>query len=266
MRRLSAVLGVLAAGWVTTAIAADLPGAPAPAPGYSPVYRPHIYDWTGFYFGGNIGGGFQRNSYTDTTTTFVEPAGNVSSHSQYGAVGGGQVGVNYQMTPVVFGLEGTWSASSLTGYGLTPSPLATALGPAQVRDTTTVNWFATATARAGYAFDQLLLYVKGGGAWMRAGLTRDLLFSGFVNGTASLSDTRNGWTVGAGLEWGITENLSARLEYDYLDFGTKTYTYNLAPNFAGIVVPVTTPVSIQSQTHMLTAGLNYRFTWGGGGM
>jgi outer membrane immunogenic protein len=251
MKRLSAALGLLAAAW-STAHAADLPAGAAPAP--PAFYRPHIYDWTGFYFGGHIGAGRQYNAYTDTTTTLV-PAGNVSSHAEWGTVGGAQVGVNYQMTPVVVGLEGTWSASSLTGFALTPSFIPSV----QVRDTTTVNWFATATGRVGYALDQLLLYAKGGAAWMRAGTTRDVLLSNVNVGTASLTDVRTGWTAGAGLEWGITENLSAKLEYDYLDFGTKNYTYTLVP------IAVTTPISIRSQTHMITAGLNYRFTWGGGG-
>ena len=252
MKRLSAVLGAFAVACAGVANAADLPAA---GPSYSPVYRPHIYDWTGFYVGGHIGAARENESYTDTATTFLQPAGKVSSHAEWGTVGGGQIGVNYQMTPVVVGVEGTWSASTNTGFAI-----ATALLPlTQVRDTTNSKWFATATARAGYAFDHLLLYVKGGAAWTRIGLTRDVLFNNAVFATASLSDTRNGWTVGTGLEWGITENLSAKLEYDYLDFGTKTYTYVLG------AFPVTTPVSIQSQTHMITAGLNYRFTWGGGG-
>jgi outer membrane immunogenic protein len=267
MKRLSALLSAVAMVGAATANAADLPAA-GPAPSYTPVYRTHIYDWSGFYFGIHIGAGRQENSYTDTTTTVLEPAGNVSSHAQFGTIGGGQIGVNYQMTPVVVGLEGTWSATSLTGFGLTPSsfiPPGGVAGGVQVRDTTTTNWFATATARVGVASDALLLYVKGGGAWMRSGLTRDLLQNGANVATASLSDTRNGWTAGAGLEWGITENLSVKLEYDYLDFGTKTYTYTLANPINAVILPVTTPVSAQSQTHMITAGLNYRFTWGGGG-
>ena len=145
MKRLSALLSAVAVAWAATANAADLPAA-GPAPSYSPVYRPHIYDWTGFYFGAHIGAGRQDNSYTDTTTTALENAGNVSSHGQYGTVGGGQIGVNYQMTPVVVGLEGTWSATSLTGYGISASsfvPPSGVVGGVQVRDTTTTNWFAT---------------------------------------------------------------------------------------------------------------------------
>jgi outer membrane immunogenic protein len=254
MRRLSAfLLGAVAVAWAGGACAADLPAAGPPS--YSPVYQPHIYDWTGAYFGAHIGSARRYDAYTDTTTTVLEPAGNLSSHAEWGTVGGVQIGVNYQFTPVVIGVEGTWSASSNTGYAdkvsLVPSTI--------VRDTTTTRWFATATVRAGYAVDRLLLYVKGGGALVRSALERHVLVSTFGVDVTSLNDTRTGWTVGTGLEWGITENLSAKIEYDYLDFGTKGYTYNLPST--GIV----TPVSVQSQTHMIIGGLNYRFTWGGGG-
>ena len=153
MKRLSALLSAVAVVWAATANAADLPAA-GPAPSYSPVYRPHIYDWTGFYFGAHIGAGRQDNSYTDTTTTALENAGNVSSHGQYGTVGGGQIGVNYQMTPVVVGLEGTWSATSLTGYWNFSSRLLSRLVVwlAACRcAAATINWFATATARVGFA-------------------------------------------------------------------------------------------------------------------
>lgn len=256
MRRLSAagaVLGACTAVMATAASAADLPAAGPPT--YSPVYRPHIYDWTGIYFGAHIGTARRDDSYTDNTATVLEPAGNVSSHAEWGTIGGVQIGVNYQFTPVVLGIEGTFSASSNTGYAIKTSPLPLT----GVRDSTSTKWFATATVRAGYAFDRLLLYVKGGGAWVRSGVTRDVLVNGVVFDTASIGDTRTGWTVGTGLEWGITENLSAKVEYDYLDFGTTTYSYNLT------ATPAVTPISVRSDIHTITGGLNYRFNWGGGG-
>ena len=78
----------------------------------------------------------------------------------------------------------------------------------------------------------------------------------------TITDTRSGFTAGGGIEFGMTENLSARLEYDYLNFGTKTYTFanlNTAP------APLVLPVAIRSSTSLITVGINYRFNWGGGG-
>ena len=79
----------------------------------------------------------------------------------------------------------------------------------------------------------------------------------------TISDTRSGFTVGGGIEFGMTENLSARLEYDYLNFGTKNLHIR-QPEY-GQPPPLVLPVAIRSSTSLITAGINYRFNWGGGG-
>jgi len=70
--------------------------------------------------------------------------------------------------------------------------------------------------------------------------------------TQNISDTRTGFTVGVGIEFGLVENLSGKIEYDFYDFGSKNYNF------------VITPVSVSSSLHALTVGLNYRFNWSGG--
>ena len=95
-----------------------------------------------------------------------------------------------------------------------------------------------------------LFYVKGGGAWMNVRYGQALVNGGFTAGTQTVTDTRSGFTAGAGIEYGLTENFSARLEYDFYDFGTQTYNQF-----------VQTPISIKSDMHALTFGLNYRFNW-----
>ena len=99
----------------------------------------------------------------------------------------------------------------------------------------------------------MLFYAKGGGAWMNVKYTQDTLVAGgALITTQGISDTRTGFTAGVGLEYGMTENLSAKLEYDFYDFGTKDYN-----------VFTQTPVSVASNLHALTFGLNYRFNWAG---
>jgi outer membrane immunogenic protein len=91
--------------------------------------------------------------------------------------------------------------------------------------------------------------------------------AGPIQSLQTISDNRHGYTVGGGVEYAFTENVSAKIEYDYLDFGSKTYSFNnlsFSPA-AGVAIPIGPfPVSIKSQTHMLMLGANYRFTWGGG--
>jgi len=116
---------------------------------------------------------------------------------------------------------------------------------------------ATVVGKLGIAANDLLFYAKGGGAWMRVDYTQSTLVGGTVAVQQLITDTRSGWTAGAGVEYAFNENLSAKLEYDYLGFGTKNY------NFTNIQAGGL-PVSIKSYTQMLTAGLNYRFNFGGG--
>ena len=77
--------------------------------------------------------------------------------------------------------------------------------------------------------------------------------SGTTVNTQVISDNRSGFTVGAGIEFGLVENLSGKIEYDFYDFGSKNYNFNAI-----------TPVSVRSNLHALTVGLNYKFNWSGG--
>src|SRR5262249_14266393 len=134
-----------------------------------------------------------------------------------GVIGGAQVGANYEFAPWVIGIEGSWDASAIQGNTL----IGVATGPAiQERFTSNVGWFAAVTGRVGYAANDWLFYAKGGGAWMHVSYTEDLLVVGGVtSATQVISDNRTGFTVGAGIEFGLVENISAKIEYDFYDFG-----------------------------------------------
>jgi len=248
--------GAVAAG-APKAFAADLPVGPSY---YPPIYHPAVYDWSGFYVGGNVGLGLMLDEYTQQSAN-IGALGNKISLNPYGLVGGAQFGFNYEIRPWVFGVEGTFSSSNISGSGNSPTFTQGAL-----RSTAASHWYATAAARFGYAADTLLFYGKFGAAWMRADYTQDLIPTSVVFSTQTISDTRLGYTAGAGIEYGMTENLTARFEYDYLDFGTRNYNYQLTTSLPGLtpgpVVPM--PVSERADTHMFTVGINYRFSWSGG--
>jgi outer membrane immunogenic protein len=247
--------------------AADLPVAPAY---YPPSYHPAIYDWSGFYGGGHVGLGLMLDQVTQLSGNVGAP-GNTISLNPFGLVGGAQAGFNYEVRPWVFGFEGTFSSSNISGTS--SSPGTSLVPPETVRTTSASYWYGTAAARFGYAADTLLFYGKLGAAWMRADYTEGLIpaFSSVLFSTQAISKTRIGFVTGAGIEYGLTENLSARFEYDFLDFGTRNFNYNLtassvlAPGFPPAATgTVLMPVSERSYTHMFTVGLNYRFSWSGG--
>jgi outer membrane immunogenic protein len=270
MRRLSpgllVGLAVAASALATAASAADLPVPAAPA--YTPpVYRPVIYDWTGIYGGVNVGAGALDDVVTNTTTTALLNAGTQTKLSPFSLVGGAQAGFNIEFAPFVFGAEGTFTWSNISGTHVTPSLLPTI----SENSVSTPQWYATATGKAGFAANDFLFYAKGGAAWMGVHYSQNIAAGG-VQSAQTIIDTRSGFTVGGGVEWGLTESLSARLEYDFLDFGTKTYNFNnlgFTPAGSAVGTPLTpigaAPMSIKSVTQLITVGLNYRFNWGGGG-
>lgn len=227
--------------------AADLP---APTPGYyPPVMPPALYDWTGFYFGGHVGADLLSDTFSQSAPGTFGFAGNANL-GPVGLVGGAHAGVNVEFHPWVIGAEVSWSGTTLTGNGsvLTTTPGATE------RETSAPFWFASATGRAGYAANDLLIYAKAGFGEARVSYTEDILIGGATNFTQNLNATRSGFTGGIGVEYGLTEHFSARLEYDLYYFGTKDL------NFTAL-----TPVSIRSNLNVLTFGIDYRFDWAGGG-
>jgi outer membrane immunogenic protein len=265
MRRLGPGLlvgiAVAASALATAASAADLPVPAAPA--YTPpAYRPVIYDWTGIYGGLHLGAGVLEDQVTTTTTTILQPSGTATKLSPFSVVSGAQAGVNFQIQQVVLGAEGTFTWSNISGTHVTPSLLPTI----SENSTSRPRWYATATGKIGYAANDFLFYAKGGAAWMNVHYIQDVAVGGGQS-SQTIIDTRSGFTVGGGVEYGITENLSGRIEYDFLDFGTKNYTFgNLSVTpLGGAATPLVLPVAIRSSTSLITAGIDYRFNWGGGG-
>jgi outer membrane immunogenic protein len=258
--RLVQALVVLAFMPALAAHAADIA---VPGPNYYPAYLPPaIYDWTGIYFGGHVGGGILTDSVSQTATSAVNLTGSGNLRPA-GVLGGAQLGVNYEFSPWVVGAEASWTDSGISGSTLIPTtPVGTPpLTILQERATSQALWFATATGRFGYAANDWLFYGKAGGAWMHVSYTQDYLVTagvtaggtpvppGATAGTQTISTNRTGFTAGVGVEYGMTENLSGKIEFDFYDFGTQNYNF------------VQTPVSIRSDMYALVFGLNYRFNW-----
>jgi len=205
------------------AAAADLPVpvTPVPVPYYAPVKS---YNWSSIYIGGNAGFGFATASVTDGFDTINED-GN-------GFVAGGQIGGNYQIGAIVLGIEGDfdWSNQSHTTtlFGITAKQ--------------SIDWIGTVRGRFGYAYDRWMFYVTAGGGEGKASTTLS-----DCCGSITASKTHSLWTAGVGIEYGITDYLTARIEYLYLNTGD----INLATinGFA---------ITGKVQDNLIRAGLNVR--------
>jgi outer membrane immunogenic protein len=230
------LLGIAGVFAVAPAKAADLPVPTKSPPAVAPVPSAPaaIYNWTGFYLGGQIGGGFAHSSWSDPFS-----GGRDRFNSSAGFLGGGQVGANYQWKMLVLGVEGDFSWTGLKGSG------TDSLG-----DTLNTNtqWTSTVTGRVGAAFDRLLLYGKGGAAFARDQSS----FTDVIGNSAANSFTRTGWTAGVGLEYGISKNWSAKIEYDYLGFGSQPLNFATA-------TPTTFTSNSRLDVQEVKAGINFRF-------
>jgi outer membrane immunogenic protein len=215
--------------------AADLPVGPAPLAVAPVASAPAaLFSWTGFYIGGHLGVGFDRSSWSDP----LGGANNVFT-SGAGFLGGAQAGANWQFNRLVLGVEGDFNYAGLTGSGA--DSLGNAIG-------TKTNWTSTVTGRIGGAFDRLLIYGKGGVAFARDQNS----FTDLAGNSASSALNRTGWTAGVGLEYGISANWSAKVEYDYLNFGPQ------ALNFTTATTPSYT-TNARLDVHEIEAGVNFRF-------
>src|SRR5881227_1548146 len=214
--------------------AADLGRRPvykAPQPAMVPVRG---FSWTGCYIGGNLGWGWGRETVsipglgatTDVLGLSGVSLGPVTGNTS-GVLGGGQVGCNYQFAPNwVIGIEGDGEATGIKG-DVTESVSFTdprTGGPNTVTGTAhaKTDWIASVTGRVGWTWDRVMLYAKGGAAWAGDKYSADLpIFAEHIQA----SQTRAGWTVGGGVEWAFWQNWSAKVEYDFYDFGRRAVTF-----------------------------------------
>ncbi len=213
-----ALLAVAILALSATGVAAAEP--PTRIRAKAPARAPEtVYNWSGFFIGGHIGGAWASQGETEAPPgSLAFPVGTAFTQQHLsGLLGGVQGGANWQSGNWVLGVEGDYSWSNLTSNATTPSvalpAFSTTVG-VKVRD------LALATGRVGYALNNWLFYVNGGGAWGQASSSAIVTDAGAFYESTSSSTSRRGWVVGGGAEWGFARNWSAKIEYDHIDFGT----------------------------------------------
>jgi len=255
---------------VATAVAAQAADLPTKKAAPAPVYVPPPFTWTGFYVGVNAGGVFGTGSRESTLyyagvpvsgTYFSSPTGGNGS----GFIGGGQAGYNFQSGAAVFGLETDidWTSGSKTySYG---GPIGGYYGLpatdwANVNASARMTWLGTTRARVGFVAtpDNRLMFYGTGGVAYGGG-------SGYLNYYDTANDfylhgapssTRVGWTIGAGVEYAITNNITLKGEYLYYNLGSSNF--------------VSAPATLLGQNFwvggkynyegsIVRAGVNYKF-------
>ena len=217
-----------------TAFAADAVVYNEPAPAVVDTFS-----WTGGYIGlnaGYAGGKFKTDFYEDVFTD-LSLRGNAS-----GFVGGVQAGYNWQFDQAIVGIETDFQGSSLkSDFSVSDSTNGISLG-------TKVSWFGTTRLRLGYTpVDRFMVYATGGVAYGKVKTYAD-----FGGNYSSQSDTKVGYTVGAGAEYAITNNVTLKTEYLYTDLGKlKLDAYD---GVRDVRIG-----EAKSQFHTVRVGVNYKF-------
>ncbi len=222
---------ILAAGAAAVAVmglsvaahAADLPRPiPTPMVTKAPPYIEPAFNWTGFYVGVNGGGGWGH--------AFSDLSGGMHTS---GGVAGGTVGYNAQFGNWVLGFEGDIDWSNVSG-----STSAAGCPGCSVQN----DWLTTARGRVGYSVGRWLPYVTGG---LAAG---DVKAS--APGFAGATNTQVGWAAGAGVEYALSNQWSAKVEYLHVDLGR--FDCGTSCGAAG-------SDNVSFRDNLVRGGINYRF-------
>ena len=229
-------IAVAASALAAPALAADLPPPAAPPPRAPVAYIPAApaFTWTGFYIGLNAGYGFGQSNWTS-------PMGSSGYFNVDGPLAGGTIGGNYQIGQIVVGAEGDFDWQNVKGTLVGGNCTLPGAIPASCRSAS--NWVGTFRGRIGYAFDRVLLYATGGGAFAN--------IQASLNSLPWASSTELGWSSGVGVEVAMTDNWTAKAEY--LAVGFEHASCGLANCFAA------PPVSVIFYESMVRGGVNYKF-------
>ena len=156
----------------------------------------------------------------------------------------------------VFGVEAEFAVMNgrNTANATVSIPIATTVTQSA---TTQIDWLATFAGRFGVAFDRSLFYVKGGiaAAEYQDGYSWNFTTIPPTFIDAEKKDTRVGWILGAGWEYAFAPHWSAKVEYNYMDFGTERQTFTLAPSPPAVAVLQ----DIEHKLQVVKVGANYRF-------
>lgn len=195
-----------------------------------------VYDWSGIYAGVQIGYDFGGGS--DYTWSGGIASAYDYTHDPDGVLGGVYVGYNHQLTNgLVIGAEADIARGNVRGKTSAP------LDPTTFGETK-IEWSGSVRGRLGYAVDRFMPYVAGGVAFARLDFTE----TGVFQGSAKVSLT--GWTLGAGAEYAVTDNLIVRAEHRYTDFGEKAFQ---------TIGPASATFAVDHYSHDIRFGISYKF-------
>jgi outer membrane immunogenic protein len=257
-------------------------GTAASTPGPCPACN-----WSGFYIGGNVGGGIGYDKAHENDQ-LIPPGGSpavtnplvdvLHTASPVGGLGGFQAGFNWQTNHIVLGAEADWDwagqRDTFTNQNFSASTAVVSPTLITLTDDQKITSLGTARARLGWADNCFLWYVTGGAAWGRVQSNYTFQATSLAAGgggalftapfAASSTTTKAGWTIGGGVEtslaWlGLSDHWSGKLEYLYVDLGSISNTFGIPVTAAGVAASHVFTSSSNLADNIIRVGVNYRF-------
>ena len=269
MKKLFTSVSLIALSAGGSALAADMPVKARPAP------PPAVYSWTGCYGGGFVGYGWGNSQHRSldpderagaapnvSETDFRRVTGDITpSFDMNGALGGFNVGCQYQFGWWLIGIEGDVAATNKDGqaFNFFGGKSSNSAPNRPWVSQTTERWMATARLRLGWAADKWLFFITGGGAWSGVEVT---VWDPFAPTTsAHHKRTLTGWTVGAGYEYALGYGWSWKSEFLYIDYGWSRF-FDPADACSPDCRAFLNPREVSLKNYVFRTGLNWRFDWG----
>jgi outer membrane immunogenic protein len=199
-----------------------------------------VWSWTGCYIGVHAGGGWQTSSYSSILIA-----------SGVGGLGGAQAGCNRQWEQYVIGIEGEFWGATLYDRSYNSS--------ANLRNESSSHnrWDGAISVRSGVTFDRALVYGKLGVAWGKFDYATDR-----VSGASTYTQRGNaifiGALIGVGFEYALTDNWTAKLEYNYIDYGNTIVNFT-DTNCTPACVTTTPSNAVKEIKQFAKIGVNYKF-------
>ena len=203
------------------------------------------WSWSGLYIGGHLGGAWADADWNHSQPLI--PRSEPISASPRGFVGGGQIGVQHQWGNWLAGIELSYSAADL-------EETRNSVIAANRSRSVDINNIFLAGARLGYVMDRSLFYVKGGYANAEVEISSNVVSTGVL--TTSSNKRENGWNLGAGWEYAVSQNVIVGVQYDFIRLDGSDRFNAQTPAFAGAI---TNHLNVDTDIHMVTARLSYKF-------
>ena len=265
---------------ITCAMSFAVTAEPSSAPSKKNSRSTAVFSWTGFYLGGNVGGGTSHIDFDGTgifmTKGAVDPFAFANTGTAAGILAGGQVGFNYELPAhVVLGIEGDLDGSSFHGLTTfcstgTGGSLAGHGANCEISNNKIVD-FSTVRGRVGYVFDdRLLVYGTGGFAWEKSStstIVTCLTVTGscpphtvkFTDGSSAASATLSGWVAGAGVEWALTPRWILRAEYLHMVFDRASEDFSALGTESKVPFTLGGRSSMSNDIDLGRVGISYLF-------